>query len=441
MRRRWLIAAGLCALPLLAAGWTDGPAGARTAADQKPVTITFWSAYTAPHELAALQSAFDAFHAKYPRITVKGTGNMNDDKILAAISSGTPPDAMLSFSPDNVGKFCSTGAWQNLNDDIAKSKLDMSIFPKAALSFSGYKGNQCSLPALADSYGLYYNKAMFKAKGITRAPRTLSELAADAKKLTVRTADGSIKVAGFVPFGKYYEDSVAGGLVQAYGARWFDSSGKAQLSRDPRWAALLTWQRSLISWYGYDKLLRFNSVKGDEFSASNDFERGKVAMLYDGEWRTAFMASDKSKVDYGTAPFPAADAAPKQYGSGFTAGNLVAIPKGSKHPDEAWLLIRFLATDTQTMVDLSNKLRNVPTTAASASSPKIKPDAKFKPFLKIFTNPLSTFAPVTPIGQAYQDLFLIFLSKYEAGKVPDLAKGLQGLDKQIDDQLSQQSTP
>jgi ABC-type glycerol-3-phosphate transport system substrate-binding protein len=136
MRRRWCIAAGLCALPLLA-----------------------------------------AFHAKYPWITVKDTGNMNDDKILAAISSGTPPDAMLSFSPDNVGKFCATGAWQNLNDDIAKSKLGMSIFPKAALSFSGYKGNQCSLPALPDSYGLYYNKAMFKAKGIARPPRTPIEAA------------------------------------------------------------------------------------------------------------------------------------------------------------------------------------------------------------------------------------------------------------------------
>ncbi len=119
----------------------------------------------------------------------------------------------------------------------------------------------------------------------------------------------------------------------------------------------------------------------------------------------------------------------------------MAIPKGSKHPDEAWLLIRFLATDTQTMVNLSNALRNVPTTNASAASPKIKPDAKFKVFLKIFTNPRSTFAPVTEIGQAYQDLFSIFLSKWEAGKVSNLTSALQGLDKQIDDQLAQQATP
>ena len=96
---------------------------------------------------------------------------MNDDKILAAISSGTPPDALLSFSPDNVGKFCSTGAWENLNDRHQGSPSSTSrIFPKAALSFSGYKGNQCSLPALADAYGLYYNKAMFKAKGIAHPP-------------------------------------------------------------------------------------------------------------------------------------------------------------------------------------------------------------------------------------------------------------------------------
>ena len=165
-------------------------------------------------------------------------------------------------------------------------------------------------------------------------------------------------------------------------------------------------------------------------------------MVYDGEWRTAFLASDKSKVDYGTAPFPAADSAAGQFGSGFTAGNLVAIPKGSKHPDEAWLLIRFLATDTQTMVNLSNALRNVPTTAASAASPKIKPDAKFKVFLEDLHEPeLDVRSRSPPIGQAYQDLFSIFLSKWEAGKVSNLGSALQGLDKQIDDQLAQQATP
>ena len=143
------------------------------AADNKPVTITFWSAYTA-RELNDYQLAFVDFHKNYPSITVKGTGKIQDDKIPAAINGGNAPDALLSFSPNNTGKFCSSGALQNLNDRITKDKFDVSLFPKVALSYRGYKGVQCSLPALADSYGLYMNTAMLKAAGFTSPPKTLS---------------------------------------------------------------------------------------------------------------------------------------------------------------------------------------------------------------------------------------------------------------------------
>jgi multiple sugar transport system substrate-binding protein len=36
------------------------------------------------------------------------------------------------------------------------------------------------MPFLADAYGLYYNKKMFAAAGITDPPKTLTELADDA---------------------------------------------------------------------------------------------------------------------------------------------------------------------------------------------------------------------------------------------------------------------
>ena len=165
--RRPLLAALACAITFsaLATGAATAPA-----ADHKPVTITFWSAYTT-RELHDYQLAFVGFHKKYPWITVKGTGDIQDDKIIAAINGGNAPDALLSFSPNNTGKFCSSGAWQNLNDRIAKDKFDLSQFPKVALSYSGYKGVQCSLPALADAYGLYMNTAMLKAAGFTRRRR------------------------------------------------------------------------------------------------------------------------------------------------------------------------------------------------------------------------------------------------------------------------------
>ena len=135
--RRTLLAALACAITLsaLATGAATAPA-----ADHKPVTITFWSAYTA-RELKDYQQAFVGFHKKYPWITVKGTGNIQDDKIIAAISGGNAPDALLSFSPNNTGKFCSSGQWTNLNDRIAKDKFDLSAVPEGRALVLGLQGS------------------------------------------------------------------------------------------------------------------------------------------------------------------------------------------------------------------------------------------------------------------------------------------------------------
>jgi multiple sugar transport system substrate-binding protein len=431
MKRPLLVALALaCTFSALATGVAPS-----TAADHKPVTITFWSAYT-NRELKDYQQAFVGFHKKYPWITVKGTGAITDDKIIAAINGGNAPDALLSFSPNNTGKFCSSGAWTKLNDRVKADKLDLSIFPKVALSYAGYKGVLCSLPALADGYGLYMNTALLEAAGYSKPPRTLSELTAMARKLTVRNADGSLKRVGLNPFFGHYE-TFTDGLRQAYGATWFDAKGQPSLSRDPRWAALLKWQKSLVDWYGYDNLNKFTAASADEFGASNDFEIGRVAMQYDGEWRNAFIKAEHPELKYTTAPFPAADSQPAQYGSGPIAGDIVAVPRGSKHPDEAWLLIKYLATDTAALVGLSNRLKNLPTTTAAATSPKIEKDPSFTPFLKIFTHPKSQFNPLTPIGQQYGDTFAAFAKRWQAGQVKDLAKGLKDLDKQISDQLKQ----
>ena len=64
---------------------------------------------------------------------------------------------------------------------------------------------------------------------------------------------------------------------------------------------------------------------GDEFSADNDFQHGKVAMMLDGEWRIAFIDADKPELDFGTAPFPVADDKQNRYGGGYVTGNIIGI--------------------------------------------------------------------------------------------------------------------
>ena len=92
---------------------------------------------------------------------------------------------------------------------MAKDGVSADIFPAAPKYYTEFDGKRCALPMLADAYGLYYNKAMFAKAGITHPPKTISELTADAKKLTVRNPDGSLKVVGFDPVSGFYENAAA----------------------------------------------------------------------------------------------------------------------------------------------------------------------------------------------------------------------------------------
>ena len=68
--------------------------------------------------------------------------------------------------------------------------------------------------------------------------------------------------------------------------------GKSDVARDPDWAALLRWQKTLVDWYGYKNLVKWQASAGDELSASNAFLSGKLAMNFDGEYRTAFIEAE-----------------------------------------------------------------------------------------------------------------------------------------------------
>ncbi len=350
---------------------------------------------------------------------------------------------MISFLPDFVGQYAHDGVLLDLNPYLQRDKLSTGTFAPASLTYTQFEGKRVALPVLSDAYGLYYNKAMFAKAGISGPPKTMNELMADAKKLTVRNPDGSIKIAGFVPL---IQQEIAGvdDLARPWDGQYLDAQGNPQLATDPAWAAAMTWQKQLVDWYGYNNILKFSSTyTPQEWNASNSFETGKVAMVFDGEWRTAMIKNDGSKVDYGTAPFPVADNHPELYGSGRVSGTITGIPRTSKHPDEAWDLVKFISTDTDFLVALANGLGNVPTTTAAAQSPNLKiMTPQFKTFVDVWNNPKSSNSPpITASGSGYASLLTTFDEKWVAGKVPDLQAGLQQVDQQITNQLSLGQAP
>jgi len=342
--KRWLIAMTTFVLVATACtaggGSSDAPSAIDTGsgASHAPVTLQMWGEWTG-RELRQFNKIFDGFTQKYPWITVNSVGGVNDQKFIASVNSGTPPDARLSFTLDSVGQFCASGALQDLNPYIEQSGFDVSQFPPSVEAYTSFAGSRCAFPFLTDAQGLYYNTDLFKKAGIADAPKTLTELEADAKKLTVFNSDGSIKVAGFVPWWGHYEFSVAN-LGNLFGAKWYNDDGTATVvDSDPAWKAMFQWQHDFIAnvfgagdfQTGSDKLQRFVAGSGDEFSSAQDFETGRVAMNFDGEWRTAFIADEAPDLPYATAPYPLPDDQVDTYGRGPVGGTIIGIPKGSPH--------------------------------------------------------------------------------------------------------------
>jgi multiple sugar transport system substrate-binding protein len=426
-------------LALVGTACTGSSSGGANDNPNEETTITFWHGWSAPSEEKAIQDNVDRFEAAHPNIHVKVVGNITDDKINQALRAGgdKAPDVVSSFTTDNVGEFCSSNVFVDLEPFLKKDGIDPeATFPKAMLDYTQYQGDRCTLPLLGDSYGLYYNKDMFDAAGINQPPKTLSEFAADAVKLTKSEGD-TYSQLGFMPDYHGYETTTT-----HYAAMWnptyFDDSGKSTVDTDPAFKDSFEWQKQMVDKLGgYTKLEKYRTTFGDEFGAKNPFQTGQVAMALDGEWRAGFIDDAKVDFQYGVAPFPVPDDQADTYGKGYLSGTIIGIASTSDKQNAAWEFVKYLTTDTEAVVSFANAIHNVPSTLEALESPDLDQSEAMQTFIKIAQNPDSNTTPASPNGGAYQLTLQDLGYGYESGKVTDLQAGLDKAADQIDTDIAQ----
>ncbi|MGA5556806.1 ABC transporter substrate-binding protein [Streptomyces lavendulocolor] len=426
--------ASAAVIALLTSACTGSAGSAASDDPNARVTLTFWHGWSAPAEVKAVDAGIERFEAAHPNVTVKAVPNVTDDKIQQALRAGGShaPDVVSSFTTDNVGKFCSSGAFADLAPFIEKSGIDLEkTFAKPRLDYTRFEGRRCALPLLGDAYGLYYNKDAFRKAGITAPPKTWSEFDEAAVKLTKPKGD-SYEQLGFMPTFHGYE-STPGHLVAQWSPTYFDKDGRSGIATDPAFAAMFTWQKNLVDKLGgFAKLERYRNTFGDEWGAKHPFHTGQVAMQLDGEWRLGMATDAKVPFEVGVAPLPVPDEQAGDHGKGYLSGTIVGIASTSRKQNAAWELVKYLTTDTDAVVGLANELRNVPSTHAALASPKLKLDPRFRTFLDIARHPKSNTTPASVNGGAYQVALQEFGYLHEAGKVPDLKAGLRRTAEQID---------
>ncbi|MFF8671793.1 ABC transporter substrate-binding protein [Streptomyces sp. NPDC015242] len=438
-RRAAVVLAASASLALLATACTGQADSGASDDASKETTLTFWHGWSAPSEVRAVEDLVAGFEKAHPNIHVDVVGTMTDDKINQALRAGggKAPDVISSFTTNNVGKFCSSGALVDLDPFFEKSGIDPArTFPKAMNEYTQFEGNRCAVPLLGDAYGLYYNKTAFEKAGITAPPKTWSEFERVAEKLTIRRGD-SYEQLGFMPNYHGWETTTEHYLGQ-FSPTYFDRDGRSNVGKDPAFEQAFRMQKKLVDTLGgYRRLETYRAGLGDEWGPKHPFHTGQVAMQLDGEWRLGMALEAEPEFEIGVAPLPVPDDRAGQYGKGYITGTIAGIAATSRKQNAAWELVKYMTTDTDAVVRFSNAIHNVPSTLAALKSPKLTYDPRFKTFLEIAAHPDSTTAPASVNGGVYLTTIQQFGYDYESGKATDLKAGLRKVAAQIDTDIAQ----
>jgi ABC-type glycerol-3-phosphate transport system substrate-binding protein len=326
-------AAGLAAALLLA--------GCAKPSDGK-IHLSYWEKWSGAEE-DNMEQAVAQFNRSQNRIVVDYLSvGESPQKTLLATAGGDPPD-IAGIYLVNICSFADRNALLPLDDFMREDGTPPAQFlgryAPAYADIGTYRGRTWGLPSTPSTFALYWNKELFRAAGLDpeQPPRTLAEMNAMSARLTVRDSAGNLKQVGFLP-------QQAGGCVwsapQWFGGQLFDGT-HVTIGTDPANLRAFQWLGGFSQAYGIDNIRRLAASFGTLATADDPFNSGRVAMTIDGPWRDHYIKQFAPGLKYGAAGWPAAQPGVNDFT--VAESDMLVIPRGCKHPREAWEFLRFLS--------------------------------------------------------------------------------------------------
>jgi multiple sugar transport system substrate-binding protein len=334
-----------------------------------PEQLTLAIAWTGT-QAAGVPPLLQIYNQEHPDVHWNLVENVTEQKLLAEEAAGDAPSVAMLDTTNLVASMATSGAILPLQSDISSAGLNMNQFTPASLYSNTYLGAQYALPFFEDTYALYYNKTLFAKAGIAQPPTTLSQLAADAMKLSITGSNGQYTQLGFEPT---MPKELEGYL---YGGNWATSSGQVTAT-SPLAEEGVQWLVNVEKELDPSKVQRFMSSASGAVSALDPFATGKVAMDISGEWFMPTILQESPNMDFGVAPIPYPDGDPQYANTGSVGGNPLVILKGAKDPSASWDLIDWLATTGQEIATknptLFHDIYSVPALKSLVSDAKLAP--------------------------------------------------------------------
>lgn len=293
--------------------------------NKKAVTLTVWESDKGPDEF--IKEAGDAYTKKNPNVIIKYVHvELGDASGQIALDgpAGVGPD-VFAAPHDKLGELVSGGhVLPTVNPDQVKRNA-LSACSQALT----YNGTMYGYPVSAETYALFYNKALIKE---TEVPKTWEALADFAKKFN---AANKGKYGFVMDVGNAYYTIV---FTTKKGNRLFGPSGTDTTSTNinsPASVEGMKFFQSLRSALDVPAADLTTSV------ADAAFAGGKAAMHITGPWNIKNFKD--AGIDFGVAPLPALPG-DKTPCASFSGTRAMFVSAYSDNPDKAADFAAFLMT-------------------------------------------------------------------------------------------------
>jgi len=364
-------------------------------------------------EMPVLQGMIKGFSDRNPEINVKfipvpaTTWGEYFDKIATMIAGGVIPD-VVRVAIEGTQLFAAKDLALPLDSYIQRDKTELQEFfndvnPKLLEVFQ-YKGHTYEFPYEWNNMVIYYNTKLFKEYGIKRPPDNWDKdmFLKIAQKLTVdKNGDGVPDQYGYATANEYFWGAMP--WIFNFGSNLLTDDWSKSNANDPKFVAAITWIRDLI--WKYKVAPPPATVDFFPF-----FATGKIAMCGWGRWPVVSFNNMKF-YDYDIMYWPKVETQVTEFGVGG-----FPILKGTKHPEEAWKLIKYL-TSKEAMAYTTGRGVSIPARRSLAYDSKVM--GEHPKHFKIFYDSLSQGKPVPspPEYNQVQDIWLRYLSAMNANEI------------------------
>lgn len=283
------------------------------------------------------------FEKANPEIKINFDWASNElQKVLTQIAGGTPPD-LIKCESATLKIFASKGVILDITDYCKRDKVNLKDIWENCSPYMYYKDRIYAIPNNAGTTVLFYNKRLFDKEGIAYPDNTW-------------TWDKFLEVAERLtkinPKGRYYEqfgtgiDYLEAFLPWQYGADFYSEDGKRCICNSDEYKKAVRFIYDLRFKYHVSPTPTeiqsvASEVTGWGQGEVNLFCSQRLAMFFCARWGIINMRKVKD-LEWGIAPVPY----PRE-GKRVTlfGAHSTAIPSGSKHPEEAFKLLKFLLSE------------------------------------------------------------------------------------------------